>query len=40
MKNIFKKLIWWLTDHCRFCGGEVETGDFEIFNCSKCGRNQ
>lgn len=40
MKNLIKKLFWILTDRCRFCGGKIETGDFEIFNCSECGKNQ
>ncbi|MDD4027001.1 MAG: hypothetical protein PHO75_02315 [Candidatus Shapirobacteria bacterium] len=40
MKNILKKLIWWLTDRCLSCGGEVESWDnFESFNCSKCGKS-
>jgi len=41
MIKLFKKLIWWLTDRCRFCGGQVESWDnYESFNCSKCGGKQ
>lgn len=41
MKNLFRTLIWFLTNKCRFCGGEVETWDnFNSFNCSKCGGKQ
>lgn len=41
MKKLIQKIIWILTNRCKFCGGEVESWDnYNTFNCSKCGKKQ
>lgn len=40
MKNFLKKMWWFITDRCCFCGGDTWDWDSRHTYCNKCKKRQ